>query len=403
MDQKWKKLSDAKRSFALTCLESRVEANRSIYARFLLGPFKDDQAVTIATALRRSLLSKVKSIAITAIHIQGVTHEFSTIVGVRESVLDLALNFQQVVLRTQTKKQKKIFDAYKGITRPRSVKSQANFLSSYEQSNLKIKNKPLQNRVLFNQARNLVKDKVQARATLGLDQSLDPDRAFPHITPETAQIGYLQVQGPAVVYANDLKLPVGVECVDPTQYIATLSTEGLLVVKFIIDVDRSHSPSQKQVPFNNNKEKLIGNSFDNQNGYQNIAPIHLSEQNLDITKQSKPDLKNLRSTPETAPILNDNTEAGLRYSHKLKSFVQRSSMSHSGLRNTIFLDPIFDSVFQVNYVIEKDDLFNQPRERIVLELWTNGSVHPRQALHKASLSLISTFSVFRNVFHLDSV
>ena len=412
MDQKWKKLSDAKQSFALTCLESRVEANRSIYARFLLGPFKDDQAVTIATALRRSLLSKVKSIAITAIHIQGVTHEFSTIMGVRESVLDLALNFQQVVLRTQTKKQKKIFDAYKGITRPRYVKSQAN-LSSYEQKDLKIK-KPLQNRVLFNQARNLVKDKVQARVTLGLDQSLHSDRAFPHITPETAQIGYLQVQGPAVVYANDLKLPVGVECVDPTQYIATLSTEGLLVVKFIIDVDRSHSPvsaklvlqseanTQKQVPFNNNKEKLIGNSFDKQNGYQNIAPIHLPEQNLDITKQSKPDLKNLRPTPESAPIPNDDIE-GLGYSHKLKSFVHRSSMSHSGLRNTIFLDPIFDSVFQVNYVIEKDDLFNQPRERIVLELWTNGSVHPRQALHKASLSLISTFSLFRNVFHLDSV
>ena len=147
MDQKWKKLSDAKQSFALTCLESRVEANRSIYARFLLGPFKDDQAVTIATALRRSLLSKVKSIAITAIHIQGVTHEFSTIMGVRESVLDLALNFQQVVLRTQTKKQKKIFNAYKGITRPRYVKSQAN-LSSYEQKDLKIK-KPLQNRVLL--------------------------------------------------------------------------------------------------------------------------------------------------------------------------------------------------------------------------------------------------------------
>lgn len=405
MDQKWKKLSDAKQSFALTCLESRVEANRSIYARFLLGPFKDDQAVTIATALRRSLLSKVKSIAITAIHIQGVTHEFSTIMGVRESVLDLALNFQQVVLRTQTKKQKKIFNAYKGITRPRYVKSQAN-LSSYEQKDLKIK-KPLQNRVLFNQARNLVKDKVQARATLGLDQSLHSDRAFPHITPETAQIGYLQVQGPAVVYANDLKLPVGVECVDPTQYIATLSTEGLLVVKFIIDVDRSHSSvreanTQKQVPFNNNKEKLIENSFDKQNGYQNIAPIHLPEQNLDIIKQSKPDLKNLRPTPESAPIPNDNTE-GLGYSHKLKSFVQRSSISHSGLRNTIFLDPIFDSVFQVNYVIEKDDLFNQPRERIVLELWTNGSVHPRQALHKASLSLISTFSLFRNVFHLDSV
>ena len=407
----------------ISCLESRVETNRSIYARFLLGPFKDDQAVTIATALRRSLLSKVKSIAITAIHIQGVTHEFSTIVGVRESVLDLALNFQQVVLRTQKKKQKKVFHAYKDITRPRFVKGKANLLSSYKQNlNLKIKTKPEQTkttflRVLFNQARNplsssLVKQKVQARPTLGLNQALDSDKSFPHITSETAQIGYLQVQGPAIIYANDLKLPVGVECVDPTQYIATLSTEGLLVVKFIIDVDLNKttfcysSASQKQATFDNNKEKLIGSlSPDKQNGYQNIAPIQLlPKQNPGITKfQSKPDLKNIRSILESTPVINENTEAELRYSHKLQSFVQRSSLLHSGLRHTIFLDPSFDSVFQVNYVIEKDDLFNQPRERIVLELWTNGSVHPRQALHKASLSLISTFSIFKNVFDLDSV
>lgn len=278
--------------------------------------------------------------------------------------------------------------------------------------------------MLFNQARgplssSLVKQKVQARATLGLDQALDEDRAFPHITSETAQIGYLQVQGPAIIYANDLKLPVGVECVDPTQYIATLSTEGLLVVKFIIDVDLNKttfcysSASQKQASFDNNKEKLIGSfSPDKQNGYQNITPIELlPKQNSGITnfltgakfRYPKSDMRNIRSILETTPVVNDNTEAQLRYSHKLQSFVQRSSLLHSGLRNTIFLDPSFDSVFQVNYVIEKDDLFNQPRERIVLELWTNGSVHPRQAVHKASLSLISTFSIFRNVFHLDSV
>lgn len=368
----------------ISCLESRVETNRSIYARFLLGPFKDDQAVTIATALRRSLLSKVKSIAITAIHIQGVTHEFSTIVGVRESVLDLALNFQQVVLRTQTKKQKKIFNAYKSITRPR--KGKENFVSLYEQNlNLKMKTKPEQNSVLFNKAPASVKQKVQARSTLGLEQPLNSDKAFPHITSETAQIGYLQVQGPAIIYANDLKLPVGVECVDPTQYIATLSTEGLLVVKFIIDVDLNKttfcytSASQKKAPFDNNNEKLIGSfSPDKQNGYQNTAPIPLlPKQNSGITKfitfsqseQAKlrypeSNLKNIRSILETTPVVNDNIEAPLRYSHKLQSFVQRSSLLHSGLRNTIFLDPSFDSVFQVNYVIEKDDLFNQPRNEL---------------------------------------
>ena len=383
----------------ISCLESRVETSRSIYARFLLGPFKDDQAVTIATALRRSLLSKVKSIAITAIHIQGVTHEFSTIVGVRESVLDLALNFQQVVLRDaqlrcakQTNKQTKMFNAHKST-------SKAEVIPAREQSfNFKVRNK-----------RSLVKGELrpEVRATSAKqklnNKSVSSGNYSDEVTPlsENVQIGYLQVQGPAIIYANDLKLPIGVECVDPTQYIATLSTEGLLVVKFVI--------GEKKASFNNNKEKVIGSLSPNrQNGYHNIAPTHLlPKRRLDLTSfqaQSGSLANTFRSSPYKNEIFAQNTFRSQNYTPSTQISPPAIPFDSTiGLRNTIFLDPLFDSVFQVNYIIEKDDLFNQPRERIILELWTNGSVHPRQALHKASLSLISTFSIFRNVFQLDSV
>lgn len=357
----------------IECLESRVQTNRSMYARFLLGPFKDDNAITIATALRRSLLSKVKSIAITAIHIQGVTHEFSTIVGVRESVLDLALNFQQVVLRTKTGTKKK--GKLEGETTPLE----------------KAGNKPSRDQTVFG-----------------------PENLH-NVEPETVKVGYLQIQGPAVVYANDLKLPAGIECVDPSQYIATLSTEGILVLKFLI--------AKKKAGFNTNHGAWTGNkaNVDLAKTEPNFvgAPLHAKTKGVRANrfeKQSRSssvsaEREGLQKEPSTvnrvqpSPTFQTATPllAKTGYLHT-RTDPQTSPFDPTiSFRNTIFLDPLFDSVTQVNYVIEKDDLFNQARERVILEFWTNGSVHPRQALHKASLSLISTFSIFRKVFHLDSL
>ena len=71
----------------LSCLESRLEEGGSLYGRFLLGPFRVGQGTTIATALRRTLLSELQGIAITEVEIDGAAHQYSSIVGVQESVL----------------------------------------------------------------------------------------------------------------------------------------------------------------------------------------------------------------------------------------------------------------------------------------------------------------------------
>ena len=81
----------------LSCIESRVENNRSFYGRFQLGPFDLGQGLTVATALRRTLLSELTGLAITAVAIRGASHEYSTLCGVRESVLDILLNLKQIV------------------------------------------------------------------------------------------------------------------------------------------------------------------------------------------------------------------------------------------------------------------------------------------------------------------
>ncbi|MCS7031777.1 MAG: DNA-directed RNA polymerase subunit alpha [Gloeomargarita sp. SKYG116] len=70
------------------------------YGRFVLEPLHQGQGTTVGNALRRVLLGDLEGAAITAVHIEGVTHEFSTVPGVREDVLELMLNLKEVVLRS---------------------------------------------------------------------------------------------------------------------------------------------------------------------------------------------------------------------------------------------------------------------------------------------------------------
>ena len=85
----------------LSCIESRIENNRTIYGRFQLGPFQEGEGVTVANSLRRSLLSEITGLAITAVKIKGVTHEYSTLVGVRETVFNILLNLKEIVLTSE--------------------------------------------------------------------------------------------------------------------------------------------------------------------------------------------------------------------------------------------------------------------------------------------------------------
>ena len=76
-----------------------VEETTDTYGRFVIQPLERGFGVTIGNALRRVLLSSLQGIAITAIKIDGVQHEFSTIEGVTEDVADIILNLKGVRFR----------------------------------------------------------------------------------------------------------------------------------------------------------------------------------------------------------------------------------------------------------------------------------------------------------------
>ena len=68
-------------------------------ARMVAEPLERGFGVTLGNALRRVLLSSLQGAAVTAIQIDGVVHEFSSLEGVREDVVDIVLNIKQLALR----------------------------------------------------------------------------------------------------------------------------------------------------------------------------------------------------------------------------------------------------------------------------------------------------------------
>lgn len=505
-----------------SCLESRTEDNGALFGRYLLGPLRIGQATTVATALRRALLSEVQGIGITAVEIVGASHQYSSIKGVRESVLDIILNLKQIVLRGTT-----VYDL--------------------------------------------------------------------------PAIGYVDIQGPGVVTANDLILPNGVCCVNSNQLIATLSANGLLKIKFVVSVgksrltpytDSSHFLSETvfqpktrlgengKLPLHHRKRlRQPGSTFSERQGYEpqnfwlisklhtivwgrenniilynkrrrsNVSSVELIQgiENsymypyqgaISSTRDSKTseseifsregtliaDKKELSSlnastsalkkglsisssslknrffkgvqdsealkgtshwlgvqpvTPTTSRMpevvknlkhkeinlfpsselkeKHTSIKAAKRFNKRLYDLQVDASIKETGRpvffgkpigkfppnqlreggvfnemsekgnslegasltpedskasragkdrqmlqspkplrsRSVLPIDPNFTPITRVNFAIQMDEQWQEPRERIILEVWSNGSIHPRQAIHEAATNLVYVFSLLR--------
>ncbi|VXD15063.1 DNA-directed RNA polymerase subunit alpha [Planktothrix serta PCC 8927] len=88
--------------FKIECIESNTDAHRTQYGKFVLGFLERGQGTTVGNALRRVLLSNLEGTAITSARFANVNHEFATIQGVREDVLEILLNLKEVVLKSYT-------------------------------------------------------------------------------------------------------------------------------------------------------------------------------------------------------------------------------------------------------------------------------------------------------------
>ncbi len=130
-----------------------IEEAHNNRARFVVEPLEPGFGYTLGNTMRRTLLSRIPGAAITSIQIEGVEHEFSTISGVVEDVVDMILNIKRIVVTLE-----------------------------------------------------------------GVDE----------------QVLYLSAKGAGDVKAKDLKLPAGVEVVNPDAHIARLSASGRLEMELTV-------------------------------------------------------------------------------------------------------------------------------------------------------------------------
>jgi len=78
--------------------QEEISSNR---AKFSVEPLEPGFGLTLGNTMRRALLSRVPGVAVTGVKIQGVNHEFTSVPGVVEDVLDLLLNLKRLVIQVE--------------------------------------------------------------------------------------------------------------------------------------------------------------------------------------------------------------------------------------------------------------------------------------------------------------
>ena len=116
------KVTVATRTLEWKCGESRVDSKRLYYGRFILSPLMKGQADTIGIAMRRALLGEIEGTCITRAKSEKIPHEYSTIVGIQESVHEILMNLKEIVLRSNLYG---TYDASICVKGPRYITAQA--------------------------------------------------------------------------------------------------------------------------------------------------------------------------------------------------------------------------------------------------------------------------------------
>ncbi len=89
----------------IECVEMNPDG---VYGKFVVEPLERGYGIVLGNSLRRVLLASLPGAAVTAVKIEGVLHEFSTIPGVREDVTELILNLKSLRLKFHGENEEKL-------------------------------------------------------------------------------------------------------------------------------------------------------------------------------------------------------------------------------------------------------------------------------------------------------
>ena len=444
-------------SISISNLISRIETNKNFYGRFEIGPFAQGQAITVANMLRRTLLSELSGLAITAVEIQEVSHEYMTLPGMSESVQDIILNLKQLIFRSDFDLKQSEF-GFLCIQGPAVVKAYHFRLPSFikcvdpeqyiatlafnGQLNLKIqicqgKNYKFQTPLDLNWPGSGVlsstqSDKSKIRLRLGGEA---PSQEVNNLLIRNCSVIKNSLQfvdnklheglgGSEATPSNNLLITNGSEGVrgqapsPPNPYIFEKPhTTGYLSKNDTTAITNSNaSPltsfnqsfSKQDHRFNVQSEyikqkseyfsKLVKSSS------TNIKAFQVSDFTTAKTKVTKPKIIYKSSTNTVLSSLDNKLQSfNLEYSSKQKTpSIKEIENRLLKVDHILPVDAIFTPVTKVNYLICLDEKVKPFKETVLLEVWTNGSITPKTAVYKAAdhlLELILPLSISKSVFH----
>ncbi|MBZ5638025.1 MAG: DNA-directed RNA polymerase subunit alpha [Acidobacteriia bacterium] len=170
----WKGFQKPKR------LEVERQTLTATFGRFSAQPFERGFGTTIGNAMRRILLSSIEGAGITAVKIEGVLHEFSSIPGVVEDTTDIILNLKQVPFRIHSDHSEVLMLAAEG---PKVVKS-----GDIEAgSNVEILDRDIPIATLSEEGKIAVEMRLKrGRGYVSADQNFDDDLGIGYIPVDSA-------------------------------------------------------------------------------------------------------------------------------------------------------------------------------------------------------------------------
>ena len=83
-------------------VNTTTSSDGSQYGKFVIEPLERGFGATVGNSLRRVLLSSLEGAAVTSVRIEGITHEYTSIPGIVEDVIDIMLNLKGLVVKTET-------------------------------------------------------------------------------------------------------------------------------------------------------------------------------------------------------------------------------------------------------------------------------------------------------------
>lgn len=239
------------------------------YGRFVISPLENGYGTTLGNALRRVLLSSLDGVAVTSLRVADVSHEFSTIPGVREDMMLFILNVKQIRFITSGDLAPVAATGVDLTPVGLHGLSHADVLSDDELALVDGPMSPARSALGSMPHRSQKvsdsQNSVQAAAGLGLSDSGRPDSGRPDsvANPVGSMAGRpggvpwasdnfpmrlrLSISGQGVVTAGDILCPPEIEIVNPELYLFTVDDpDAELDIEMTVERGRGYSPSEER-------------------------------------------------------------------------------------------------------------------------------------------------------------